>query len=273
MTRYDLDRLDNRDPERIRSLLGLGLPLLEAYFRPVVRGLERIPSGAGLYVGNHSGLMLTLDTFTLFGEILRRRSMDDVPYGLAHEIAIALPLLRDLVVPLGAVRASHDNARRIFDSGHKALVYPGSDYDSFRSYRDRDRIKFGPRRGYLRLALRSGVPIIPAVTAGSHEMCVVLDEGQWIARGLRLDRLLRAKAWPIVFTLPWGITVGPPLFYLPLRTQFFQEILAPIRFDRQGEEAADDDAYVDRCHEQVVDTMQAALSRLAAEREQVRRRA
>ena len=271
MARYDIDRLDNRDPEHMRAVMRLALPLLEAYFRPVVRGLERIPAGAGLYVGNHSGLLLTLDTFTLFGEVLRRRPIEDVPYGLGHEIAISLPILRDLIVPLGAVRASHDNAHRLFDGGHKVLVYPGSDYDSCRSHRDRDRIRFGPRRGYLRLALRAGVPIIPAVTAGSQEMCVVLHDGEWIAGALRLDKLFRLKVWPITLTVPWGLSFGPPILYWPLRTQFYQEILEPIRFDRQGEEAASDDRYVERCHQEVVETMQASLSRLAAERRAAQR--
>lgn len=267
MARYDIDSLDNRDPAAIARFCDAVGPLLRWYFRPVICGLGRIPQGPGLYVGNHNGGMMPLDTFTLMVEIFQRRGLDDLPYGLGHEIAISLPGLGDLVVSYGAIRASHDNAHRVFARGGKAIVYPGSDYDSFRSYWDRNRIVFGPRRGYIRLALRAGVPIIPVVTAGAHEICYVIDDGRWLLRRLpRLGKLLRAKAWPITLSLPWGLTIGPPLVYFPLRTRFYQEILEPIRFARTGAAAAEDDAWVERCHQQVVIALQTAMDRLVEQR-------
>jgi len=52
-----------------------------------------------------------------------------------------------------------------------------------------------------------------------------------------------------------------------MRSRFFQEVLEPITFERTGPEAADDNDWVERCHERVVTTMQAALDRLVAERQ------
>ena len=271
MARYDIDSLDNRDPAAMRRFCDLIGPLLRWYFRPVISGLDRIPEGPGLYVGNHSGGMMPLDTFTLMVALFQRRGLAAMPYGLGHEIAIAAPVLRDIVVPFGAIRACHENAHRVFAQGDKALVYPGSDYDSFRSYWDRNRIVFGPRRGYIRLALRAGVPIIPVVTAGAHEICFVIDDGRWLLRRLPLlGKLTRAKAWPITLSIPWGLTIGPPLLYFPLRTRFYQEFLEPIRFERTGAMAAEDDLWVERCHQRVVIAMQAALDRLVAQRERDR---
>ncbi|MFW5739971.1 MAG: lysophospholipid acyltransferase family protein [Myxococcota bacterium] len=267
MPRYDIDRLDNRDPERIRLAYQLISPVLRWYFRPVIRGIERIPDGPGLYVGNHNGGIMTFDSFTLFAEIYRQRGLSDVPYGLGHEVAIALPVFREIVIPLGAIRASHETAHAAFLAGHKVLVYPGSDYDAFRPYRDRNRIVFGPRRGYVRLALRERVPIIPIVTAGAHEVLYILSDGRTLARWLPLAKLIRAKAWPIALTFPWGLTIGPPPPYIPRRSQFFQEVLEPIRFERDGAEAASDDDWVEACHQRVLGTMQEAMDRLARERE------
>ena len=42
------------------------------------------------------------------------------------------------------------------------LVYPGGDREVFRTWRDRNRIDFGGRLGFVRLALRTGVPVVPA---------------------------------------------------------------------------------------------------------------
>ncbi len=264
--RYDIDSLDNRDPELIDRAYRLLARPLERYFRARVRGLERIPPGAGLYVGNHSSALLTPDSFLFGAAVYRRFGLRECPYGLAHEVAMRLPFAHQLIVPLGAVRASHENARRLFARGDKVLVYPGGDVDSMRPYRERNRVVFGGRRGYLRLALREGVPLVPVVPAGSHGTLLILDDLRPLASLLGLDRLLRAKVWPLALSVPWGLTLGPPLVYLPLPVKIWIEVLEPIRFERAGEEAAGDERYLAECAARVEGTMQTALERLDAER-------
>lgn len=266
MKRYDLDCLDNRDEGEIARLVGIVETVLRPYFRAEVRGEERIPEGAALYVGNHNAGLLMPEGFLLGAAVYRAHGIDAVPYGLGHEIAIALPLVHQLLVPLGAVRASQDNALRLFARGAKVLVYPGGDYEAMRPYRDRDRIVFGGRQGYIRLALRAGVPVVPVVAAGAHATFRVLDDGRWLARLLGADRLLRIKVWPLTLCLPWGLVVGPGLFYFPWPTRILMEVLDPIRFDRAGEAAAADEDYVRACAERVEASMQHALTRLARER-------
>ncbi len=270
LTTYDIDRLDNRDPDLIARSIERLTPFMEAWFRPVVRGIERIPDGAALYVGNHNGGLLSADTFVWAAAAYRAHGIDAVPYGLGHEVGIQIPGLHQVLVPLGAVRASHDNGRRLFAEGRKVLVYPGGDLDSMRSFRDRHRIIFGPRRGYVRLAVRGGVPIVPVVAVGAHSTFVVFDDGRWLARALGLRRLFRLEVWPITFSLPWGffVGVGPP--YFPLPTRIFVEIMEPIQFDREGEEAASDAEYVEQCHTHVLSSMQATMDRLVAERRRAR---
>ncbi len=264
--RYDIDSLDERDPELIRIVVEALEPALTAWFRPVVRGLDRIPSGACLYVGNHNGGLCSADTFVFAAAAYRAHGVGAVPFGLGHEVAISWPLLHQVLVPLGAVRASHDNAPRLFARGAKVLVYPGGDLDSMRPFRDRDRIEFGPRRGYVRLALRARVPIVPVVAAGAHATFLVLTDGRPLARALRLDRLLRLEVCPIALSVPWGLVVGITPPYLPMPTRMFVEVMEPICFERDGEEAAADASYVEACHQRVHSAMSATLTRLAAER-------
>ncbi len=264
--RFDIDSIDNRDPAFLDRVMNAIEGPLFRYFRPVIEGIDRIPSGPALYVANHNSGPLTPDTFTFAIAAYRAHGIDAVPHGLGHEVAITFPGMHAFFVRLGAVRASHDTAHRLFERGHKVLVYPGGDLDSWRAYRDRDRVVFGPRRGYVRLAIREGVPIVPVVTAGAHETFVVLDDGAWLAKLLNTDKWFRAKRWPIVLSLPWGLTIGPPLPYFPLRTQIFQEVLSPIHFDRHGEEAASDESYVQQCHHRVHGAMQQTLTELAQRR-------
>ncbi len=266
----DIDRLDQRDPARIEWAYHAFHGFLERYFRSEVRGTERIPPGAALYVGNHNGLAMTPDSFVFAAAVYRERGLDEVPYGLGHEVIINLPLLNQIIVPLGAVRASHDLALRLFALGRKVLVYPGSDYDAGRSWFDRDRICFGGRRGYVRLALKAGVPVVPVVAAGAQQTLMLLTDGQRLARLLRADRWMRLKVWPMGFALPWGFMPAPLPFW-PWPSRILIEILEPIRFERTGPEAAADDAWVEACAARVEQAMQAALTRLAAERRARRR--
>jgi 1-acyl-sn-glycerol-3-phosphate acyltransferase len=264
--RYDIDSLENRDPELIDRAYRLVARPLERYFRSQVRGLERIPPGAGLFVGNHSSAMLTPDSFIFGAALYRRFGIRECPFGLGHEIAIRLPIVHQIIMPLGAVRASHENAHRLFERGHKVLVYPGGDVDALRPFRDRNRVVFGGRRGYIRLALRERVPLIPVVSAGAHATLIILDDLRPLAERLWLTRLLRVKAWPLTLSVPWGLTVGPPIVYLPLPVRIWIEVLEPIRFERDGEGAAADEDYLAECATRVEATMQAALEQLDRER-------
>lgn len=118
----------------------------------------------------------------------------------------------------------------------------------------------------MRLALRERVPIVPVVSAGSHSTFIVLHDGRFLARSLRLDRLLRLRVFPLTLSIPLGLTVGPLFPYIPYPTRILAEILEPIRFEPDGPEAARDEAHVKRCAAHVEASMQAALERLSRER-------
>lgn len=260
----DVDAIDNRDPSLIVRLGGVLEPILKLWFRPEVRGLERIPDDAALYVANHSGGFVTPDTWIFGIAVMRERGLRHVPYALGHQVVMEAPVLNQALTRLGGLEAKSENAHRVFEAGRKVLVYPGGDIDTFRPTRDRHRVVFGPRRGYLRLAIREGVPIVPVVSAGAHEGWWVITDGREIAKKLHTHRLLRTDVFPITISLPWIVSVGFP--YLPVPTKILVEVLEPIAFDRTGEAAAGDDAYVEDCHQRVHGAMQDALTRLADER-------
>ena len=135
----------------------------------------------------------------------------------------------------------------------------------FRPWSERNRIDFGGRVGFVRLALRTQVPVVPAVSVGAHETVVVLTRGEAVARALGLDRPFRVKVLPLLLG-PLGLVPGGiPVW--PLPAKITTELLPPIDWStRYGPEAADDDDIVQACYDELVTTMQDALDRLAAER-------
>ncbi len=261
-----------RRPAALARALARFGALLRWLWRPRGIDLEHLDhDGPALVVGNHSGGPLALFEPLLLALVASKIvPLARLPHLLLHEIMWRTPLARALAA-LGAVRATTENAEAILRAGGRVLVYPGGDREPFRSFRDRDRIALGDRRGYLKLALREGVPIIPVVTTGVQSGFVCLGDGHAFARRFPLARYFRVGVLPITLSFPFGLWLGVPPPYIPLFARARIRALSPIRFARQGEEAARDEAYVEACHRRVLDAMQDALDDLARARREERR--
>jgi len=254
--------LDERDPDYIRETLpGLWM-LASLYFRADVRGLQNIPEdGPVLLVGNHSGGNVTPDThvFTLafstyFG--VERRF-----HQLAHNLVLSMPWLASLR-RYGTVAATPENAEKALDTGAALLVYPGGDYEVHRPTWDSAKVDFDGRQGWIRLALRKKVPIVPVVAIGGQETALFLPRGERLARLFGLDRLLRLKVLPISLAIPWGLNVGDMLGHFPLPAKITIQVLDPI--DLREEFGSNPD--LDEAYDEIVSRMQNALTALAEER-------
>lgn len=139
---------------------------------------------------------------------------------LTHHLAWAIGL-GGLLSKLGARRADLDSARTAFANAEHVLVFPGGDVDAFKPWHMRDKIVFAGRTGFARLAITTGVPVVPVVTAGGGESLICLSDGRRLARILRLDRTFRLKRLPVTLSLPWGFSIGVAglLPYIPLPTK------------------------------------------------------
>lgn len=249
----------SRDRAFIESLLPAVERLLVPWHRATVGGFEHWPDEPVLVVGNHSGGSYTGDTWIFAAALFRARGFDALPFGLAHDLALKLPLVRDFLRRVGCVAADPTVCVELLRAGHNVMVYPGGDHEALRPYRERNRVKFGGRRGYIRTALRAGVPIMPLASHGAHGTFIVLDDLPRLGRALGAERFLRMKAFPLALSVPWGLTLGPTLPYLPLPCRMSLQILPPIRFERTGTEAALDEAYVLACAQLVEARLQEAM--------------
>jgi 1-acyl-sn-glycerol-3-phosphate acyltransferase len=254
--------LDDRDPDYIRENLPLTWLAASLWYRAEVRNLGNVPErGPVLLVGNHTGGNMSPETFIFTLAFSTYFGVERRYHQLAHNLVLTSPLgpfLRNF----GTVAASHSNARKALDAGAAVLVFPGGDWEVHRPSWQSGRIAFGGRKGFVRLALDAGVPIVPVVTIGGQETALFLGQGGSLARLLRIDRLFRLKVLPLLVAPPWGLTIGDFLPRIPLPAKITIEVLPPIDLrDHFG-----DDPDVNEVYEHVTRVMQEALDGLSAER-------
>jgi 1-acyl-sn-glycerol-3-phosphate acyltransferase len=254
--------LDERDPDYIREHLPQLWLMASLWFRGEVRGLGNIPDdGPVLMVGNHSGGNMTPDT-TVFTLAFNSYFGVERPfYQLAHNLVLSMPALAGLR-KFGTVAASPKNAEKALSSGAALLVYPGGDYEVHRPTWDRNKVDFGGRKGFIRLALDQNVPIVPVVSIGGQETALFLSRGERLAKLIGLDRMFRLKVLPISLALPWGLNIGDMLGHIPLPAKITIETLPAI--DLRKEFGSEPD--VDEVYEHLMRLMQDTLDALAAER-------
>lgn len=248
------------DPEFTRQVVDVVGPAIKHYHRAEVRHIDNVPpTGGALIVSNHSGGMLTPDVFIFSPAFYHRFGYDRPVYTLGH-YGLFIGPLDGVLRRLGVIEASRDNAAVALHSGAVVLVFPGGDYDSYRSTFSANTIDFNGRTGYVRTAIEAGVPIVPAVSIGAQETQLFLTRGHRLAKVLGITKA-RMDILPISVGFPFGLSmIFPP--NLPLPSKVVTEVLEPI--DISARFGPDPDvAEVDR---HVRSVMQAALDRLAAQR-------
>ena len=254
--------LDARDPDFVRVVVDAVRAVGKAWFRYEVEGIDRLPSsGPALLVGNHNGGVMPSDTLLTLTALWDHFGPDRAVHLLGHDLLAFDPVGRRLCAKLGILRATPESARAALARRRLVMVYPGSDLDSWRPFLHRGKVQLAGRKGFVRIALREKVPLVPVVSVGTHEQFVVITPGESIANRFRLQERLRTRAFPIVWALPWGLTSGY-VPYLPLPAQTTISFGEPLQWPSLDPSDADRPEVVDACYRQVEDAMQAMLTDL-----------
>src|SRR5690606_5030865 len=155
----DVD-LSARDPAFVELMVDFFRAMGRHWFRYDVLGAHHLPTnGPALLVPNHSGGIVITDALLTHVAVWDTLGHDRALHALAHDIAIDEPTLGHYMKRFGVLRASQHAARSALADNRLVLVYPGSDLDTFRPYKERRRVNLGGRKGFVRLAQQTGVPI------------------------------------------------------------------------------------------------------------------
>ncbi|MEM8611270.1 MAG: lysophospholipid acyltransferase family protein [Cyanobacteria bacterium P01_H01_bin.105] len=269
-SRYPVETaLAQRDPKIIASFMPKWEWFYEHYFRTCTDGWHHVPKQA-LFVGSHNGGLAAPDLLMLMVDWFRRFGYERPMYGLMHTKVWQMnPEVAQMAAQCGAVPAQPKYAIAALQRGASVLVFPGGAQDVFRPHQQRHQIQLAGRTGFIKLALRERVPIVPVISSGAHDTFIVLGDCYKQVQWLNQQRLLPwfqgidPEVFPIYLGLPWGIGIGP-LPHVPWPHQIHTRVCSPIIFEHTGRDAAKDHSYVQQCYDQVLHQMQHSLDQLVA---------
>ena len=239
-------------------------PLMDYWFRMEIEGFEKLPEPPVLLIGIHSGAPFVWDAWTVGFQWWRHFGPERPLHGTAHDALMAAPLLSAYFRKMGVLPAAPDSIAGALAAGRDVALWPGGEVDSLRPWVDRDKAVLAGRTGFIRMAIRAGVPIVPIATVGGPDSMPVLLKGRRLARALQLDKLARLKMFPIALQAPWGLSPAM-LPELPLPTKIRTAFQDPVRFE-VGPERASDDEYVNRKYREVHRSIQSGMDTLARRR-------
>jgi 1-acyl-sn-glycerol-3-phosphate acyltransferase len=240
-------------------------PLADFYyhhwFRVETEAIENVPAeGGALLVANHSGA-LPPDAPMIMQAIRHEHPSPRPLYMLGEHWFKGYPGVSMLVNKVGLVAAHPANAQRLLhDEQRLAIVFPEGQKASRKLFWQRYRLRRFGRGGFVRTAIRAGVPIVPVAVVGAEEAMPIF------AHVPLLQRLTGLIYFPINHAFPqFGLAAS--LMYLPAK--FRIRFLEPVDLSRYGPEDADDIALVQGVAEEIRAAIQAQLDDMLAARQSV----
>jgi len=224
-------------------------PVYKYWFRAEWEGLEHIPrEGGALLVANHAGAIPADAPVIMHGiEQELRRPV----YGLAENLFRAIPVVGTMWSRLGGVAAHPDNAFRLLHDDHQlVLVFPEGTKGTGKTYRDRYKLHRFGRAGFVEIAMRSGVPVIPIAVVGNEEAMPIMFKSR------RVAALLNIPYAPVTANM---LAFGPLGAGIYFPAKFRIRVLPPVHFGVTSDQERYPRAQVMDEADHIRDTIQDAL--------------
>lgn len=236
--------------EHMRELTRrLYAPIYEKWFRVTWEHMDRIPSdGGALLVANHAAAVPSDAPAIMHGI---ETEMGRPVYGMADHFFRSVPVVGTLWARNGGVVAQPDNAYRLLrEQGQLALVFPEGTKGPAKTYQERYRLRRFGRGGFVEIAMRAGVPIIPLAVVGAEESMPT------VARIPAVSKALGLPYFPITANM---LAFGPlgALAYFPAK--FTIRVLEPVTFDVPPDQPRYSRSRIMDASEEIRQSIQAAL--------------
>ncbi|MBT3181707.1 MAG: acyltransferase family protein [Deltaproteobacteria bacterium] len=196
--------------------------LYHQYFRVDTVGIKSIPAKSpAILVGNHSGTLPydgTMSHMAIFNEHPKQRLLRF----LVDDFVNNIPLVGGAIEKMGGIRASFDNATELLRKGHLVMIFPEGTDGIGKTYDEKYQLRPFDHAGFVRLAIKMRVPVIPVSIIGAEEIHPLIWKSKTMAEKLGVPYI------PFTPTFPW---LGP-LGFIPLPTKWKIVFGKPIRYTK-----------------------------------------
>ncbi len=245
--------------EHMRSLVRRAYdPIYKHWFRVEWEGLEKIPPGGALLVANHAGAIPSDAPAIMHGI---ETELGRPIYGLADNFFRTVPVVGTLWNRLGGLPAHPDNAYRLLrEQDQLVLVFPEGTKGPAKTFNERYKLRRFGRGGFVEIAMRAGVPVVPIAVVGAEESMPTI---------VRLPTLAKAFGLPYVPLTANMLVAGPlgAVTYFPAK--FKMKVLDPVRFEVPPDQERYSRSRVMDESEAIRDKIQSALYEMLRKRNSV----
>jgi 1-acyl-sn-glycerol-3-phosphate acyltransferase len=229
--------------------------LMRKYHRFEVVGLENVlvNAGSALIVGYH-GSPGARDLIML--QMLLLKDHGEVTHAITHDLVFRIPLLGAVAEGMELIGRDPKRLDEAIERGEKLVVTPGGIQEAWSAYRDRYTVRWRGL-GYLRLALKHRLPIIPVAAVGVDDAFLGLYDAYrlWQPLWKRYNLPEGAGVW--LGLGPTGIWPFTP----PFPSHIVQYIAPPICLEDEGITDPDDRPALLAFHRRLVALVQEMLDR------------
>jgi 1-acyl-sn-glycerol-3-phosphate acyltransferase len=256
--RSDVDEWGRSEHMRALARQAYG-PLYRSWHRVEWEGLEKIPTdGGALLVSNHAGAIPSDAPAIMHGI---EEELGRPVYGLADEIFKMLPVVGTLWSRAGGVLAHPDNAYRLLrEQKQLALVFPEGTKGTGKTYGERYQLRRFGRGGFVQIAMRAGVPVVPIAVVGAEEAMPIV---------LKINPLAKMLGLPYVPITANMLAFGPIGGLVPLPAKIKIRVLDPVPFDVEPDQPRYSRSLIMEESERVRQQIQEALFDMLSRRESV----
>ena len=188
------------------------------YFRVEVEGIENIPmDGPAMIVANHGGAALPYDAAMLALAVLNEAPKPRRVRVSATEIFNMLPWVSHMYRKVGAVYATHEDARHLLERGALLGVFPEGESGFMKPVWQAYHVQRFGRGGFVQLAEQTGTPIVPVAILGAEEVHPAVAVSKRLAQLVRFifpqQRVEEIAVFlnPIPLPVRWRIRFLPPV--------------------------------------------------------------
>jgi len=226
------------------------------YHRYSVEGLEHLDGKPAKLIAGYHGRGVAIDMCMLNIALYDR--LDYMPHSLMHRVTALVPYWHWMLDNLGFFIGDGPSLAAAVKRGEHVIVTPGGALEACRRWDDSYRVNWGGHLGYLKLAFKYGMPVVPVGAAGADSTYIGLNDGPSFGRRLGIPKNYAYLAW---------MGLGPLGFYPwspPFPVRLHQIVGTPIDLRAEGVDSVHDLVGLRRAHHRIMEAVQDLIDRARA---------